>query len=68
MPVKQVMRWQTSDDQEFMNEDAAVEHEAYLMRRKDLKATLDRVWFRDVDMDDVIDALLADFIFTRKES
>lgn len=68
MPVKQVMRWQTSDGKEFDQEEDALAHEAYVLRRIELAAVVEEAWSRyDPDPDAVIDALLSNFIFTRKE-
>lgn len=67
MSVTQIIKWKTEDGKEFDNEDDALTHEAYAMRREELAMVLDQAWYRGIDKDDVVSVLLDNFIFTLKE-
>lgn len=67
MRVEQVTKWKTEDGQEFHTEDEALTHAIYCMRREELAEVLDEIWHRTVNKDEVMEALLDNFIFTKKD-
>jgi len=66
MSVTQVIKWRCLDGKEFEREEDAITHAAYLLRYEELDQVLDQIWCRDMAKDEVIEALLDNFIFTPK--
>lgn len=67
MAVTQVIKWKCHDGTEWDTEDEALTREAYLMRYDELDEVLGCVVDRHTDKDEVIQALLDNFIFTKKD-
>lgn len=67
MKVEQITKWKTEDGSEFNTEDEALVHAIKCLRRDELQEVLDEVWHRSISKEDVIEVLMDNFIFTKKE-